>query len=527
VIPRLVHQTWRDADVPEALRGYTESWRRLHPGWRYRLWTDADLAALVEAGDDGLAAMFHAYDEPVMRADLGRYLILRAFGGVYADLDAEALRPWDAVLDADRPILAEEPASHAAAPFVRVRGFTRLVSNAVMASPAGHPFWDHLLALLRRCRHAANPLDATGPFVLTAAVESAPAGAAPAIVPARTISPVDKLGAAVAGDGDAAALAHHHWHGGWWKAARRWTSGFGRAQAGLPWLLGVARQPRERRARGRLARAVAAAEAEADAPLPGGDDVLIAVPVRDAASTLDSLLASLLALDHPKARLSLAFLEGGSADDSFARLQSFARAQHRHYRRIEIYRQRLAGPRFEPRYLPRFQRARRAHLARVRNRLLRLGLRDESWVLWLDADMLAFPPDLLARLLAARARVVQPNVVTAWGGPTFDRNGWITERTLEDPDGAMHPYILHGLYQPPIGFDRLYLSDLRYRERVALDSVGGSVLLVDAALHRAGVLFPETPYRRLIETEGFGALLRDHGIEIAGLPNVEAIHADA
>jgi hypothetical protein len=50
------------------------------------------------------------------------------------------------------------------------------------------------------------------------------------------------------------------------------------------------------------------------------------------------------------------------------------------------------------------------------------------------------------------------------------------------------------------------------------------MLLFDANLFRAGVIFPEAPYRRLIETEGFAALARDVGLRIVGLPNVETVH---
>ena len=50
------------------------------------------------------------------------------------------------------------------------------------------------------------------------------------------------------------------------------------------------------------------------------------------------------------------------------------------------------------------------------------------------------------------------------------------------------------------------------------------MLLVDANLFRAGLVFPEKPYRRLIETEGFAALARDVGVRIVGLPNIETIH---
>lgn len=58
-----------------------------------------------------------------------------------------------------------------------------------------------------------------------------------------------------------------------------------------------------------------------------------------------------------------------------------------------------------------------------------------------------------------------------------------------------------------------------------MHSVGGTMLLVDANLHRAGLLFPERPYRYLIETEGFGAAARDIGVVPVGLPNVEIVHS--
>ena len=52
-----------------------------------------------------------------------------------------------------------------------------------------------------------------------------------------------------------------------------------------------------------------------------------------------------------------------------------------------------------------------------------------------------------------------------------------------------------------------------------------TMLLVDAAIHRAGLVFPAQPYRRLIETEAFAAAAHDLGIEMIGLPNLEILHA--
>ena len=50
------------------------------------------------------------------------------------------------------------------------------------------------------------------------------------------------------------------------------------------------------------------------------------------------------------------------------------------------------------------------------------------------------------------------------------------------------------------------------------------MLLVDASLHRGGLVFPEAPYRDLVETEGFGVLARDLGVTPVGLPRVEILH---
>jgi hypothetical protein len=130
---------------------------------------------------------------------------------------------------------------------------------------------------------------------------------------------------------------------------------------------------------------------------------------------------------------------------------------------------------------------------------------------------------VIATLLMTGARIVHPNAKRVAGGESMDLNAWISERQVS-PE-RMAPHITGGLYQPPKGFRRLYLSDWAYREKVTLGRAGGTMLLVDASLHRAGLIVPETPYRFLIETGGFGAAARDLGLDVVGLPNVEIIHA--
>ena len=47
MIPRIIHQTWKDHDIPERFRAAQASWRTAHPDWEYRFWTDEDLERLV------------------------------------------------------------------------------------------------------------------------------------------------------------------------------------------------------------------------------------------------------------------------------------------------------------------------------------------------------------------------------------------------------------------------------------------------------------------------------------------------
>ncbi|BCP54854.1 hypothetical protein K32_34710 [Kaistia sp. 32K] len=521
MIPRIVHQTWRDRDIPAAMREFVASWPRLHPGWEIRLWTDDDLAALVRQEYPHLAELYFGYPRPIQRADLGRYLVLRSHGGVYADLDAEALRSFEEILDRDRPLFAEEPVSHLAEKLVVVRGLQRIVSNAVMASPAGHPFWDDVIELAVRCRHALDPLDATGPFLLTGAVDAADAGIRPDIIPGSMFSPRDKYGRPCP-DLDAAVppLAQHHWHGTWIPgekgppAAVRIKTAFRKAR--LRW--------RERRLEDPALREQAVNRAVLASEAPADGTVLIAIPVRNAARTLDALFARIDALDFPAEKLSIALLVGNSSDDSLERVQAFLESRKDRFRRSALIRQEFAVREQGPRWEIAFQRDRRGRIAKVRNLLLREGLADEDWVLWIDADIIDFPPDILARMLAERARVVHPDSVRQIGGKSFDQNAWIA--TAEPKDHEWIKHVRDGLYQPHAHHLRLYLQDLRYLPRVRLDSVGGTMLLVDANLHRAGINFPDRPYHRLIETEAFAALARRCGVEIIGLPQVQTLHVE-
>jgi len=168
-IPKIIHQTWKEKEVPPGLARYQASWKRLHPEWEYRLWTDADNDALVRDEFPELLPLYHSLPRAIHRADLARILFLARFGGLYVDLDIEALQPANVILGGPDCVVGSEPKLHAE----RLRGLEQVTCNAAMASIPGHPFWEKMLEEIaaRAGSHRTDPVWMTGPLCLQATHE--------------------------------------------------------------------------------------------------------------------------------------------------------------------------------------------------------------------------------------------------------------------------------------------------------------------------------------------------------------------
>jgi Anp1 protein len=247
--------------------------------------------------------------------------------------------------------------------------------------------------------------------------------------------------------------------------------------------------------------------------------VLILTPMKNTTPYLTTYFTGLEHLTYRHDLLSLAILEGDSNDETFAKLQDQLPRVCTDFRRKQAFKVDFGQviPPDVPRHHAAYQAARRAVLARARNHLLFRALDDEQWVLWIDADVVEYPADIVQRLTALELDIVHPHCVLERGGTSFDRNAWRDN-------------------------GRLHMEDLRGSERVRLDSVGGTMLLVRADRHRDGLVFPPFfyggqsrwvrsphPERGVrvgeIETEGLGVMAKDMGIECWGLPDLEILHA--
>lgn len=92
LIPKVIHQIWvGPKKIPERYLESSKSWKSLHPGWRYKLWTDKDVERWSFYNKD-LYNKASSYQE---RADILRYEILYRYGGVYVDFDMTALKSFD------------------------------------------------------------------------------------------------------------------------------------------------------------------------------------------------------------------------------------------------------------------------------------------------------------------------------------------------------------------------------------------------------------------------------------------------
>jgi mannosyltransferase OCH1-like enzyme len=86
-MPKIIHQTWKDNDIPDKWKKSQREWIRLHPDWIYILWTDKDIRNHIANHHPEFLDLHDSYEYPIQRADMIRYFVLYDYGGVYSDLD--------------------------------------------------------------------------------------------------------------------------------------------------------------------------------------------------------------------------------------------------------------------------------------------------------------------------------------------------------------------------------------------------------------------------------------------------------
>lgn len=134
VIPKIIHQTYKNDSIPEVWISAQQSCIDLHPDYEYILWTNEKARDFIAKEYPWFLDTFDGYKYPIQRADSIRYFVLAHYGGTYIDLDDGCNRRLD-------PLLAY-PA------WVRRTAPTG-ISNDAMGSVPQHPFFLRVIELLQ------------------------------------------------------------------------------------------------------------------------------------------------------------------------------------------------------------------------------------------------------------------------------------------------------------------------------------------------------------------------------------------
>lgn len=502
MIPKILHFTWKSHDLPRQMQAYYEAWRRLHPDWDIRFWTDDTMRSFVAEAYPGFLQTYDGYPKMIQRADAFRYLVLGKLGGVYADLDVEPFQPIDGLLSHDC-FLGIEPLEHIF-PDRHHQGVPFLLTNAFMGSVPGHRLWHEIVERLPDLADQET-FYSTGPSMVTASVLRLPREERPILLSPKVWSPLLADGRRTRRDEEAIALladvgevvparngtlVSHVWMTTW-----------------VPWhkrgnrFVGILQLPTVAKWAWRRLRNPSFGKVTIPDPLqlysdqivvPSQARPLIQVAVRMNGPNLSAELAAALAsLDYPEDRLRFAVY--------------LSAAPHRAAVTATLERARLAAE------IVVVDQATPA----ARDNAILDGLADEiEHILLVDGSVRSIPPDALQRMLGAGRPVVAANVVDTAGAPADDQ-------LFRYEKGAPFKVLYKdggrsGVVRRDKGF-RTYLGAQKVFALLPLDGVGDTFVLIGRAVVEAGVRFAETPYKLHLGAEAFGIMARDKGFEACGL----------
>jgi len=142
-IPKIIHQIWiGPRPIPDKYKKLTESWKQKFPDWQYKLWTNNEVEEFKFKEKD-LFNLASSYQE---KSDILRYAILREYGGLYVDMDYEAINNFGDILSKYDFIGSIEP-THAN---------NIAISNAIIASKPKNPLFEKLLKVIRKNWHSVE-----------------------------------------------------------------------------------------------------------------------------------------------------------------------------------------------------------------------------------------------------------------------------------------------------------------------------------------------------------------------------------
>lgn len=158
MIPKIVHQTWRDSSLPNILNNIYIHNTKIHDktDFKFKLWSHApgepEIDNFLKINYPEIYNIFIKTKFGVQKGDISRLAILYHYGGIYIDLDILCLKSLDNLLNynSDKLYMAYEPSEQT----MKIFNDDKYLCNAFVATPKLHPLlklaMDNIVAIYKK-----------------------------------------------------------------------------------------------------------------------------------------------------------------------------------------------------------------------------------------------------------------------------------------------------------------------------------------------------------------------------------------
>lgn len=162
-IPKIIHQTFKSADLPFLTRWHIARFRKKNADYAYEFYDDARIEQFIrsEFGDE-VFFLYKKINIGAAKADFFRYAVLLKKGGIYLDIDCKVKGSFDYMVRPDDNALLSLEKHH-----------DFYVQWAMFYEP-GHPFLQKTMEMIydniRENKYPHDVHQMTGPAVYTLAI---------------------------------------------------------------------------------------------------------------------------------------------------------------------------------------------------------------------------------------------------------------------------------------------------------------------------------------------------------------------
>jgi len=159
-IPRIIHQTFKTAKVPNGMFGAISTWIDKNPEYAYEFYDDDRMIDFIRNFDctgfsftnQQLNEAFDLIKPGAGKADIFRYCVLYVYGGIYSDIDSECVVPLKDFINKTDDIVVIINSWNE-------RAYHHVLSQWWMAYDKTHPVIKHTLELVVKSVLTRDPIN--------------------------------------------------------------------------------------------------------------------------------------------------------------------------------------------------------------------------------------------------------------------------------------------------------------------------------------------------------------------------------